>query len=117
MIDQDTPFNDLPQSLKQKIIHIRNLSTPQQTQTVPIPLKGPGEYPIPSAKYLHETALKLLASIQNLRPTNVEASFKQELAEFKRFVEAYRTSINETDFIAEMDKMIQLLESRFKKLR
>jgi hypothetical protein len=117
MVDQDAPFNDLPQTVKQKIINIRNLSAFQPSQAIPVPLRSPGNITVPSARYLHETALKVLSSIHRLKPTNVETSFKEEVAGFRRFVEVYRASVNETDFVAEMDKMIQLLESRSKKLR
>lgn len=52
-----------------------------------------------------------------MRPVNVEDKLKEEIAEFKGFMDAYKLSVNQKDFVSEIDKMVQLMECRFKKIK
>lgn len=117
MLNKETLFNDLPQNIKQKIISVRNLGTFQPIGAAPVPLKEFGSICIPSARGLHSTFLQICEMAKNLKPSNVEESLRSEIAEFKRFVDAYKLSINDRDFVGEFDKTIQMMECRFRNIK
>ncbi|KAI4291067.1 hypothetical protein PAPHI01_0367 [Pancytospora philotis] len=117
MVAADTMFTDLPQDIKQKIIKIRNLASGQTVQATPVPLKSFMTIAVPSTNKTYDNFLRLCEASKNLKPTNVDSAFRAQLNEFKTYVELYKASAGEKDFIGEMDKTVQLLEMRYAKLR
>lgn len=117
MVSRETQFNDLPPEIKQRIINIRNMGAMQIQSTTPVPLRDLGYVSPPSVQDLHSEFLALCSATRGLRNTDVSASLQDAITELNEFVEAYKGCAGERDFVGEMDKTIQLLEARFKKLK
>lgn len=117
MVSCDTMFSDLPQDVKQKIIKIRSMASAPVSHSAAVPLKKFEAIAVPSSKPLYQDFLKLCEATKNLRQTNVEDALRTQVEEFRRFVEAYKMAAGETDFVGELDRTIQALETRCSKLR
>lgn len=115
---KDTLFNDLPQQIKQKIMNIRNLGHPLTKTSFPT-VRGFDHMAIPSSKSLNENFVKMIEAIPSkgaIEAIDATESLKSEFTEFTEFVNTYKNSINETDFISEMEKVIGLMESKYEKI-
>lgn len=112
---KDTLFNDLPQQIKQKIINLRNLSI-QSKKVTSIPLKEFGHIAVPSSKGLCDNFLKMAKALEKLQNFDATENLKKEFQEFEEFVNLYRMEVNNTDFIAEMERTIGMMEDKFNKL-
>lgn len=121
---KDTLFNNLPQSVKQKIINIRNLSL-QHRNPLYIPGSDSGvsdcgffeHISVPSSKKLYDAFLKMAKAIQKLDNYDATDNLHTEALEFIEFVKNYKMEINNTDFIAEFEKTIGMMESKFESLK
>lgn len=121
---KDTLFNNLPQIVKQKIVNIRNLSL-QHRNPLYIPetdanISDCGGFEhifVPSSKKLYDTFLKMAKVIQKLESYDVTNNLRAEALEFIEFVKNYKMEINNTDFIAELEKTIGMMESKFEHLK
>ncbi|ELA42292.1 uncharacterized protein VICG_00692 [Vittaforma corneae ATCC 50505] len=124
---KDTLFNDLPQSIKQKIVNIRNLSI--QYRSIPQTVYASGvkgdsselaffeHVSVPSSKSLCDTFLRMAQAIEKLESVDATCDLKKELAEFSEFVNFYRLETNNIDFIGELEKTIGMMESKFEKIK
>lgn len=117
MVNKETYFNDLPEYFKKKIINIRNLGNMRNEKLVMVPLNDFDEVTVSSSKQLYNIGLEILESLKNIQPINVEEKLREEVKQFKNYVSIYNNSLSERNFIGEMDKTIQLLEERYKKLK
>lgn len=117
MVTRETLFNDLPPEVKQRIINIRNMGAMQTQGTVAAPLRDLGNVSPPSVNDLHGEFLRLCSATRSLRDTNINASLQDAVTEFREFVETYRGCAGDRDFVGEMDKTVQLLEARLRKLK
>lgn len=114
---KDTLFNDLPQAVKQKIITIRNLSFPSVKLTEPAPIKNFDHIAVPSSCRLSSTFLKMAKSFPSItKGFDATESLRKEVGEFMEFVNLHRMETNDIDFVAELDKTIGLMESKYEKL-
>lgn len=113
MVTKDTLFNDLPRDIKQKIINIRNMGNMQFSALAQQPINELSHIIIPSEKQIRATFLELCEASQNMQPVNAEAKLEEELAKFKKFSETYRSTLDSRNFIAELDKTVQLMEAKY----
>lgn len=116
-ITKDTLFNDLPQHVKQKIINIRTLGSLNRSESLPTPIKEYSHTSIPSVKNINDVFVDLCKCAQNLKNFNCTQSLKDELNKFCLFSDLYRANLEEKDFVAEFEKTISMLESRFDALK
>lgn len=112
---KDTLFNDLPQNIKQKIMSIRKLGSEIPKQYTFAPLPNFDYIVVPSTKQLGKDFMRI-ASTKLDKEIDVTESLKKKADEFNEFVNTYKTEINETDFISEMEKTIGLMENKFERM-
>ena len=117
IITKETPFNELPPNIKHKIINIRNAAS-NKLQLGSFPhLRNFSSLSVPSSSSLYEDFLRVHQSSHQLVESNVEEHLRHELAEFQKLASAWNDSINEKDFVAELERTTALLESRLDQIR
>lgn len=112
---KDTLFNDLPQSIKQKIINIRSLGVYKPGVCLE-PMVEFEHVPMPSSTALFDTFIKMARAFEHLDNFDATDSLRQEIAEFIEFVNIYKAQTNNVDFISELEKTIGVMEDKFNKI-
>jgi len=110
---RETLFTDLPGDIKQKIVNIRNLSTKEDLVYHPVALKEFTSIPVPSSVGIYNEFLGLYRKIEKIGPYNAERQLEKELEELETFVKIYKNSIEEKDFMREMETTIRVLEAKY----
>ncbi|KAM0680760.1 hypothetical protein GINT2_001033 [Glugoides intestinalis] len=119
---KDTLFNELPQTIKHKIMNIRSLSmqhkhTPTHKEDNSAVLNFFEHVSVPSSKSLHNKCLEIAKALEKMEDFDATDALKKEVTEFSEFVSFYRMEINNIDFLAELEKTIGLMENSFEKLK
>lgn len=119
---KDTLFNELPQTIKQKIMNIRSLSmqykhTHTHKEDNSAALAFFEHISVPSSRSLHNTCLEIAKAFEKMEDFDATDALKKDVSEFSEFVSLYRMEINNIDFIAELEKTIGLMENDFEKLK
>lgn len=80
-----------------------------------LPISNFSHITVPTSRNLSDSFLRM-ATYQNSAPVDATNALRSECKEFEDFAKIYKESINEEDFISEMDKTIGMMQSKFEKI-